>query len=109
MLPNPTQPPPSHPQGYVSREILGDEWPLTVDDGVLGCELVQVSDASYASVTFTSGGITYAVNGVARASGTYAEIDPIWAVSPYSLPDDPLGPLRIDIGPLIDRGIALCR
>ena len=36
--------------GYVSRQMLGNEWPLTVDEGVVGC------DGS--ALTFTTGGST---------------------------------------------------
>jgi len=83
------------PPGYVSRAELGRKWPLTVDDGTLSCD----ADA----VVFTApDGDEYGVNGTALTAG-YDRIDPIWA------PDKALGMgLKKDIGPLIDRGLALC-
>jgi hypothetical protein len=83
------------PVGYVSRAELGDAWPLTVDDGVLACR--------DGSVTFTAGGNSYAVNGTAKTATSLPDIDAIWA-------DDPSTPgLKINIAPLIERGLALCR
>lgn len=83
------------PPGYVSREMLGDDWPLTVEDGVLDCSGAQ-------AVTFTTGGGTYAVNGMAESATDFPAIDPIWA-------DDPTGAApKKNIGPLIERGLALC-
>lgn len=78
----------------VSREDFGDDWPLTVDEGVLAC-------VPAFAVVFTAGGETYAVNGQAATQG-YADIDPIWADDP-----DGLAPKK-NIGPLIDRGLELC-
>lgn len=77
----------------VTRADFGDEWPLTVEEGELACE----ADA----VTFTTGGTTYGVNGLAIGRG-HPEIDPIWA-------DDPEGLVpKINIGPLLQRGLELC-
>lgn len=42
-------------------------WPLTVDEGVLRCH-------SPYQLTFTAGGIEYALNGSARASGQFHDI-----------------------------------
>ena len=78
----------------VSRADFGAEWPLTVDSGTLSCE----ADA----VTFESSGTTYAVNGTAGSRDAGVDIEPIWA-------DDPSGDApKLNIGPLIDRGIELC-
>ena len=77
----------------VSRGDFGADWPLTVDSGVLACQ-------GAGAVTFTApDGTTYAVNGLAQSATSYPEIDPIWADS---------GKLKVDIGPLIDRGLDLC-
>ena len=77
--------------GYVSRAAFGDDWPLTVADGVLRCE--------GAAVIFRTGGTDYGVNG---AAARFADIDPIWA-------DDPSGVSpKKSIGPLIERGLTLC-
>ncbi len=82
-------------QQQVSSADFGNDWPLTVDSGVLACE-------GGAAVTFTApDGTTYAVNGTARTVTDYPDIDPIWA--------DTAGPLpKKNIGPLIDLGLALC-
>lgn len=85
---------PSH-QRDISRTDLGDNWPLTVDRGTLECR-----DGS--SVVFTVGGTTYAVNGTAKGAHRYAEIDAIWSADPN------VAGLKKNIGPLIDKGLALC-
>lgn len=88
--------------GAISRADLGEKWPLTVESGTLACDGVAEGAGD---VTFTSEGTTYALNGLAKgraARNGWAEIDPIWA-------DDPDVPgLKVNIGPLIDRGLALC-
>lgn len=79
----------------VSASDFGDEWPLTVDSGTLRCEPPS------AVVFETDDGREYAVNGMAATNG-YDEIEPIWA-------EDPSGNApRMNIGPLIDRGLELC-
>jgi hypothetical protein len=83
----------------VSRAEYGRDWPLTVGRGVLACERPQ-------GVTFTApDGTAYAVNGAAQDYG-YPEIDPIWRNSPDQY--DPHLTLKVNIGPLIDRGLELC-
>jgi len=52
------------------------------------------------SVTFKAGGDVYAVNGLAKGQG-FKDIEPIWA-------DDPETGSKKNIGPIIDRGLALC-
>jgi hypothetical protein len=82
----------------VTRAEYGEEWPLTVDRGIVGCE----ADA----VTFTApDGEVYGVNGHALARGSQ-EIDPIWRAAPDQF--DPDFTLRVSIGPLLDRGLELC-
>ncbi len=85
---------PAPPKGYVSRSQLGKDWPLTVEDGVLGCNA--------SSATITTGGQKYALNGTARTWRDGAPVDPIWAPNP-----DVPG-LKKNIGVLIDRALALC-
>lgn len=86
-------------EGNVSSDEFGSKWPLTVDSGDLRCEGSQ----GFGSVVFTDpDGNEYGVNGVAVGQG-YPPIDPIWK-------DDPeLAGLKISIGPLIDRGLSLCK
>lgn len=82
----------------VSKEEFGDSWPLTVDSGYLECW-------KHNAVIFHSNGKTYAVNGTAigwRRSEGWRDIEEIWA-------DDPTpGYYKIDISPILDRGLTLC-
>lgn len=75
-------------------EGMGEEWPLTVDEGQIRCpgggQLVLEVD-----------GTEYALNGLAQGAG-YADIDPIWA-------DDPeVDGLKVDVGWLISYGNTNC-
>lgn len=89
---------PAPPPGYVSREMLGDEWPLTVEDGTLRCDGPAVAGAIF----FQAEGRWYPVNGIARGRSEGIEIDVIWA-------DDPDIPgAKKHIGVLIERGLELC-
>lgn len=86
----------------VSSADFGETWPLKVKDGVLNCEPIY----EYEIVTFTTNGKTYAVNGLARGNRAkkrgWLDVEKIWKTDPR----DP--ELKINIGPLIDRGRALC-
>lgn len=86
-----TQRPAAPPPGYVSRAILGDDWPLTVDEGVLTC----TGSGGLGAVTFTTGSTAYAVNGVAVQRGAGIDIAPILVAGK-------------DISPVLERGLALC-
>lgn len=79
----------------VSQAEFGDAWPLTIDRGTVRCE------PPGAVVFQAPDGSDYGVNGVATSQG-YPELAPIWADDP-----DPLVPKK-SIGPLLDRGLALC-
>jgi hypothetical protein len=84
----------------VSRSDYGSRWPLTVDSGTLRCD-------QPGSVTFSSGGTTYWVNGTAGGVATdngWQDIQSIWADDPSAGMDG----IKIGIGPLIDDGLALC-
>ncbi len=94
-------------------EDFGRDWPLTVNSGELQCTGAGV-------VTFRSGGVVYAVNGTATAAG-HAPIEPIWkhneamyrtmaeaTGSTVEAARSRFGPLRINIGPIIEAGLALC-
>lgn len=73
-------------------------WPLTVDSGVLTC----VGSGGIGKVTIVVDGITYAVNGTAKADKDNLDIRPIWA-------DAETAGLKKDISPLLDEGLRLCR
>ena len=80
----------------ISRADLGDEWPFTVDSGVIAC-----NHPSSAVVFFTNEKI-YAVNGVAKGEKRYADVREI-------LRDHPsVAGSKVDIGPILDRGLKLC-
>ncbi len=80
---------------YLTAKDFGVSWPLTVSGGYISCVRGH-------AIVFRQGGVGYAVNGSARALG-YASLTPIWKDSPT--PE--YGP-KMSIGPLIDRGLALC-
>jgi hypothetical protein len=79
----------------VTRAHFGKAWPLTVASGVVRC--------SGQAVTFTAAGRTYALNGVAEMQHPgWPQIERIWRKNP-AIPGT-----RIDIGPIIERGLKLC-
>jgi hypothetical protein len=87
--------------GHVTRADMGDSWPLSVSEGTLHCE----GKDGVGAVTFTANGTAYAVNGLAKAArykGRYKDIDAIWAKGDGYQP-------KKDIGPLIQRGLTLCK
>lgn len=78
----------------VSKADFGEAWPFTVDSGKLSCEA--------SAVTFAASGKRYALNGTAKSSGQYADVDAIWAAHPV------VPGAKKDIGPMIERGLKLC-
>jgi len=78
----------------ISKADFGKSWPFTVQDGQLRCVGTGV-------VVFSSGGTEYAVNGDPN-SGGYASIQAI--AKPAHIPGGP----RINLLPIIDRGLRLC-
>lgn len=83
--------------GYVSRETMGDDWPLSIDEGILTC-----TDKREVILIASSG--TYAVNGTAR---TVMEARRWKDIRDITLPGAVEG-LTKDVGPLLDVGLALC-
>jgi uncharacterized membrane protein len=77
----------------VSRSQFGEEWPFTVEEGIL-------RGRGWGSVTFKARGEEFAVNGVAKGQG-FKDIEVIWA-------NDPETGLKKNIGPIIERGLELC-
>lgn len=89
----------------LSQDQFKERWPLTVTSGTLGCEPVS-GNLKVQLVTFSSGGKTYALNGIACGHAKkrgWLEVRPIWKDNP-EIPGT-----KINIGPLIDRGLALCK
>ncbi|MYH63058.1 MAG: DUF2511 domain-containing protein [Caldilineaceae bacterium SB0675_bin_29] len=94
----------------IYRENMGEAWPLTIEKGYLHCvcadrrgfPLFQCAKGAIA-VHDPLEGITYSVNGVhAPQFVTAADIEQIRRTDP----EDPL--VKIDLGPLIARGLELC-
>lgn len=77
---------------HVGRDVMGGEWPLTVDGGCLYCDRVG-------AVVFVHAGRTYGINGIAHR---YGDVEPIWEEHPQ------IEGARLNIGPLIQRGRRLC-
>jgi hypothetical protein len=83
----------------ISKSDFGDDWPFTVEEGLLSCK----GGDGFGAVIFSSNGITYAVNGIAKGRKIYNNIEAIWA-------DNPAVPgLKKNIGIIIDRGLKLCK
>lgn len=78
----------------VTKKQYGKRWPFTVARGLLSCR--------DSAVTFTARGRIYGINGTALGRG-FKRVDPIWRKS-----SDPLAGPRINIGPILDRGLKLC-
>lgn len=86
------------PAGYVDKTLTGAKaWPLTVASAVLHCN-------NYA-VSITAAGNTYALNGLATDRKIAPEFpDNLWR-------NDPKHPGlggKVNIGPLIQKGLSLC-
>jgi hypothetical protein len=82
----------------VSRAQMKDAWPFTIDGGTLKC--------SGGLVTFATGNKTYAVNGSAKAKGRtigWTDVVEIWRDNP-AIPGT-----KISIGPVISKGLELCK
>lgn len=87
------------PRGYVSRALLGDKWPLTVEEGTIVCDRSAILFRDPA-------GQLYAVNGTAqtlRGSKGWRDIHDI------DVPDPVTQGTIISLQPLLDVGLELCR
>lgn len=83
----------------ISKAQMGAEWPFTVESGTLRCDPVAGLGQS---VTFEANGKTYALNGTAKTKTGLPPVDPIWAKNP-DIPG-----AKMNIGPVISKGTALC-
>ena len=86
----------SKSRAFVSREQYGEDWPFTVDFGMISCRGIN-------SVVFrTQDHRSYAVNGVAMSEKKYRDLREI-------LRDKPDTPgYKVSIGPIIREGLSLC-
>jgi hypothetical protein len=82
-------PEPSREGIEIRQAEYGDRWPFAIQQGRLRCE-------GAGAVILTARGEDYAVNGM--ASARYASIQPVRKNDP-----------NIDIGPIISRGLTLCK
>ena len=79
----------------VTAAVLGDDWPLTIQEGELDCPRPD-------EVVIWSGGRVYALNGRARSNPEYEDLERIWR-------DNPRSPgTKIPPSELIRRGLVLC-
>ncbi len=84
----------------IQRSQFGSAWPFKVESGVLSCRRGD-------EVVFEANDRVYAINGLARgnlARKGYVDLEAIWLQDPTN----PAPYMRVDIGPMIDRGLALC-
>lgn len=90
----------------ISKEMFGDKWPFTVESGTLECK-------GYA-VFFIHNNIRYGVNGTSHSKQD-KDIDAIWKYNEEMMKalkelGDTEGPYpKISIGPIVDRGLKLCK
>lgn len=94
-LPSPTST--SLPQNeiLITKEAYGDEWPFTVEQGILSCENVS-------EVVLTVDGVSFAINGTAKSTKKYQPVEKIWADNP-AIPGT-----KKSVGDIIKSGLALC-
>lgn len=102
---DPTSPPSppaptSIPRGYVSRALMGDAWPLTIDEGTIVCDRTAI-------LLRAPDGRLYAVNGTALGQMTAMG----WRdIHDIDVPDPSGGSgVIISLQPLLDVGLDLCR
>lgn len=108
----------------ISKEQFGKKWPLAVDKGIVKC--LPIGNGA---VVFESGGKTYAVNGTAKGFATkqgFFPIDEIWVTDPEfqqmakeiaKSEKKPIEevikamgtPPKINISPVLDTGLKLCK
>ena len=109
--PTPTKAPQSDPCADVAKNVLknpayvfkcqfGNEWPLTVPQGIVSCRDKPGTNVQILTF-FDPDAKEWALNGIASGAG-YPKIDPIWRDD-----DSGLG-LKVDIGPLIERASDVC-
>jgi hypothetical protein len=88
----------------ISKQQFGNDWPFTVDEGLLACKIRgQVGNTIVGEVIFTVGEITYGINGIAKGTNKYAAIENIWSDN-QSLPGT-----KKNISPIIQKGVELCK
>lgn len=87
----------------IRAEEYGEDWPFVepITQGTLQRIPMKLGTMDVSEVLLVVGKRTYALNGVAKAKKKYLQVDEIWAPHPF----DPA--LRKNLGPIIQRGLAL--
>jgi hypothetical protein len=85
----------------ISKVQLKDQWPFTVESGVLACVANPLSPGMPA-VIFTTGNVTYGINGGAVTGYAFPPIDPIMVKTNIGL-------YKVNLGGMISRGLDLCK
>lgn len=84
--------------GRVVEADFGAKWPFTFGSGQLACK----GSKGVGEVTFAANGTTYALNGLARQTGKYADGFEIQA-------KDANGLAKGDLNAVIAKGLTLCK
>ena len=111
----PAKPASANPAVVSADTWTGGDWPLTIDGGVLTCtEFGRQSYRLQAVFITDQDGEMWPLNGTAKSHharfGAKPETEPIWRVDQKlmdAFPDSETT-FRINIGPLIKRGLSLC-
>lgn len=99
----------SYSSKTIKAEEYGEEWPFTVDEGILKCD--------GEAVTFVTDGKIYPINGLA-GNKTHLQLEDIWrvdekAIESYKemgISEKDLGYTpRISISGMINEGLELCQ
>jgi len=114
-------PPSSAEIKYIAQEQYSGQWPFTVPNGRIACLLEPGwrgdPAPGYGSVIFFAGNQTYMLNGTAIAANQksnyhWKPVDEIWRVDEKLKKELGSGANfvpRINLGPMIDIGLKLCK
>ena len=94
-VPTATPQPTREALNVVTHAALGDAWPLTVEEGTIICD--------GASILLRTNRGLFAVNGTARGRKKWHDIREI------TKPDPANPALLMDVQPIVDRGLKVCR
>jgi hypothetical protein len=101
--PTPTPAADPRKETLTERSWLGPgDWPFTVSEVTLHC--AESFGHESGAVTVIIDGRDYALNGTAKSR--YPDMRPFWKEDPD--PELAAHGLKVNIGPMIDRGLALC-
>lgn len=111
----PAKTPSSNPAVVNADTWTDGDWPLTIDGGLLTCtEFRRGGQKQQAVFIADQDGEMWPLNGTAKSHharfGAKPAVEPIWRVDQKLMDAFPNSEttFRIDIGPLIKRGLSLC-